>query len=103
MRDQAGSLMFRVGYERVDEPLKNLRKLYEIQELPDLEQRLAADRQGIIDNYAYLIMHNMGMSMTEKKRLILGLDFQQGKALFRKNLVLWLKERIAKCCCRRNG
>ena len=103
MRDQAGSLMFRVGYESVEEPLKNLRKLYEIQELPDLEQRLAADRQSIIDNYAYLIMHNMGMPMTEKKRLILGLDSQQGKALFRKNLMLWLKERIAKCCSRRKG
>ena len=98
MRDQAGSLMFRVGYESVEEPLKNMRKLYEIQKLPDLEQRLADDRQKTVERYAYLIMHNYGMPMAEKKRLILALDAQTGKVLYRKNRLLWLKERISRCC-----
>lgn len=96
MRDRDGSLMFRVGYESVEEPLKNLRKLYEIQRLPDLEQRLASDREKIVSNYAYLIMHNAGMSMAEKKRLILALDTQNGKDLYRKNRTLFAKERISR-------
>lgn len=97
MRDQDGSLMFRVGYESVEEPLKNLRKLYEITGLAgrELEDRLAADRQQQIESYAYLITHNAGMSGKEKKRLILALDAVQGKALYRRNRILYIKERIA--------
>lgn len=94
MRDQDGSLMFRVGYESVEEPIKNLRKLYEILELSDLEQRLENDRAKLLENYAYLIMHNAGMPKKEKKRLILALDAQQGKALYKKNRSLYFKEQI---------
>ena len=94
MRDRDGSLMFRVGYESVEEPLKNLRKLYEIQGIPDLEQRLAADREKTVGSYAYLIMHNAGMPMTEKRRLILALDKAQGRRYYRQNLILYFKERI---------
>lgn len=96
MRDQDGSLMFRVGYESVEEPLKNLRKLYEIQRIPDLEQRLAADREKTANNYAYLIMHNAGMPMAEKKRLILALDPRNGKKLYRKNRNLYTKEQVSR-------
>ena len=97
MRDQDGSLMYRVGYESVEEPLKNLRKLYEILGLTgeELENRLSADRQKQIESYAYLIMHNAGMAMKEKKRLILALDKNQGPALYRSNRLLYIKERIA--------
>lgn len=94
MRDQDSSLMFRVGYESVEEPLKNLRKLYEIQGIPDLEQRLADDRTRTVNNYAYLIMHNAGMPLAEKRRLILALDPQVGKTLYCKNLILYIKERF---------
>lgn len=98
MRDQDGSLMFRVGYESVEEPLKNLRKLYEIMGLSgeQLETRLALDRQKQIESYAYLIMHNAGMARKEKKRLILALDEVQGRGLYQRNLLLYLKEKIAK-------
>ena len=96
MRDQDGSLMFRVGYESVEEPLKNLRKLYEIQGVPDLEERIAADRKKTVSNYAYLIMHNAGMPLKEKKQLILALDPQKGNELFRNNRILFLKERISR-------
>lgn len=96
MRDQDGSLMFRVGYESIDEPIKNLRKLYEILDLTDLEQRLAEDRSKLLENYAYLIMHNAGMPGKEKKRLILALDPANGKALYKKNRALYIKEKIAR-------
>lgn len=97
MRDQDGSLMFRVGYESVEEPLRNLGKLYAVMGLSKEEQdkRLQADRQKQIESYAYLIMHNAGMSRKEKKRLILALDAAQGGTLYRKNSILFLKEKIA--------
>ena len=96
MRNQGGSLMFRVGYESVEEPLKNLRKLYEIMGVADLEERLADDRKKTIENYAYLIMHNAGMPLKEKKRLILALDANQGKRLYRTNRMVYLKERVSR-------
>ena len=96
MRDQDGSLMFRVGYESVEEPLKNLQKLYEIMGLSadELEARLAADRQKQINTYAYLIMHNAGMAFSEKRKLIFSLDEEQGTRLFFKNTVDIAKERV---------
>jgi glycosyltransferase involved in cell wall biosynthesis len=96
MRDQDGSLMFRVGYESVEEPLKNLRKLYEIMEIPDIEERLGQERQKTLENYAYLIMHNAGMPMKEKKRLILALDPNQGKRLYKSNRLLYFKEQLVR-------
>lgn len=100
MRDQDGSLMFRVGYESVEEPLKNLRKLYQIMELSNVEQRLAEDRRKTVNSYAYLIMHNAGMPLKEKKRLILALDPQDGKKLYSVNRTLYLKERISRLLSR---
>ena len=98
MRDQDGSLMFRVGYESVEEPLKNLRKLYSVMGISDeeAEQRLRLDRQKQIESYAYLIMHNAGMTHKEKKRLIMALDHAQGKKLYSSNLILLWKERVLK-------
>lgn len=97
MRDQAGSLMFRVGYESVEEPLRNLRMLYALMGMaPDeIEAAFATDRRRQIELYAYLIFHNVGMSMKEKKRLILALDEQTGKALYRKNRSVYIKEQLA--------
>ena len=96
MRDQDGSLMFQVGRESVEEPLINLRKMYQIMGYSDeaLESRLVHDRQTQIESYAYLIMHNAGMSLREKRRRILALDAQQGPELLRRNRTLFLKERI---------
>lgn len=98
MRDQEGSLMFRVGYESVEESLKNLHKLYMLMGLPqeELESRLAQDRRKQTELYAYLIMHNAGMAHREKKRLILRLDAARGRTLYRDNIVMLWKERILK-------
>ena len=96
MRDQKGALMYRVGYEGVEEPLKNLRELYRILGKTDeeIEQILIAERQRQLEVYAYLIFHNYGMKRSEKKRLILALDEKQGKTLYKKNRCVFLKERI---------
>ncbi|MGN0383578.1 MAG: glycosyltransferase family 2 protein [Eubacterium sp.] len=98
MRDQEDSLMFKVGLESVEEPLKNLRSLYELvgydKEL--IKKNIASDRQKQIELYAYLIMHNAGMDKKEKKRLILALDTENGQALYRKNRKIYFKEKISK-------
>ena len=96
MRDQAGSLMFRVGYESIDEPLKNLRTIYELLELSeeDIDEIMVESKQSQIDIYAYLIMHNYGMALSEKRRLILKLDHEEGPRLFRQNLILFFKEKV---------
>lgn len=96
MRDQEGSLMYRVGRESVEEPLKNQRQLLSLIGLPpeQIEERIVEDRAKIIGNYAYLIMHNVGMKRSEKKRLILALDEAKGKELFKQNEVVYIKEKI---------
>ena len=98
MRDQETSLMFHVGYESVNESLANLKKLYELEGLSSEEiiAKIAKDKQTQIEKYAYLIMHNEGMKMGEKKRLILSLDEEQGKLLYKQNLCTYCKEKIAK-------
>lgn len=97
IRGKEGSLMYRVGYESVEEPLKNLRKLYEIldYEKDRIDSLIEAEHQRQIELYAYLIFHNSGMKQGEKKRLILQLDEVQGKKLYQKNKLLFYKERIA--------
>lgn len=97
IRGISGSLMYRVGYESVEEPLKELRTLYEIMGVSENEinKLMIEERQKQIEMYAYLIYHNAGMKEQEKKRLILGLDPVQGKELYKKNRILFYKERIA--------
>lgn len=96
MRDQDGSLMYRVGYESVEEPLKNLKKLYELMGLDrnEIETRVQEARQKQIQLYAYLIMHNAGMSRKEKKRLILALDSNRRQELYKRNRNVYIKERV---------
>lgn len=96
MRDQDNSLMYRVGYESVEEPLKNLKKMYEIMgmEEKEIENRIEKERSRQIELYAYLIMHNAGMSNREKKKLILALNENMGRDLYRRNQNVYMKEKI---------
>ncbi len=91
------SAMFRVGLEGVEEPLKNLRSLYEIigYEKAEIEEKLIKDRMRMIANYAYMIVHNQGMSWKKKKKLIYSLDSNNASFLYRRNKRLYYKERIA--------
>lgn len=98
MRDQKGSLMYHIGYEGIEEPLKNLKQMYIImgKQGEEIQKFLRIQRQHQIELYAYLIIHNYGMHLREKRQLILQLDSEQGRILFRRNLILYCKERIKK-------
>lgn len=98
MRDQDGSLMYKVGLESVEEPLKNLRSLYELigYSKNKIKESIDSDRKKQVNLYAYLIMHNAGMKMKEKKRLIFSLDSQNGKILYKNNRNIYYKEKISK-------
>ena len=105
MRDQDGSLMFRVGYESVEEPLRNLAKMYEIMgmQFESIKEIIEEERKKQIRLYAYLIMHNAGMKLNEKKRLIYSLSSESGRYLFCKNLILFIKERIYQLLMKRRN
>lgn len=98
MRDQNGSLMYQVGNESIEEPLKNLRSLYEIIGLSneETEKRLSQDREKQVKLYAYLILHNAGMSLKQRKKLVYNLDSVQGKKLYKKNRNILIKEKLSK-------
>mgnify|MGYP002793409967 CR=1 FL=1 len=97
MRDQAESLMYRVGYESIEEPIKNLKLLYEIKgyTLNEIDRVLKLEREKQKELYAYLIFHNAGMSYSEKKKLILALDQTDGRKLLKKNRILFFKEKFS--------
>lgn len=95
MRDQENSLMFRVGYEKIENLIVNIKLLFKLTSLSPQRQMEEVNqrKEKLINNQAYLIFHNHSMSFKEKKHLILCLD--NGKKLFRENLNLYYKERIA--------
>lgn len=96
MRDQESSLMYHVGYESVDEPIENLRLLYELSGMQrdEIKEILMQKRKSVVELYSYLIMHNAGMKRKEKKKLILQLDLEKGLDLYRKQYSLYWKEKI---------
>ena len=98
MRDQPGSLMYRMGTERMEEAIINLAAMYRLGGLSEdgIEERMMEEREKQKGLYAYLIMHNMGMPFRQRRELILQLDHKQGKQLFWKNLVLFLKEQAVR-------
>lgn len=97
MRDQAGSLMYQVGIDPVEERLLNMEKFYKLLGFSkqEIDIQIRQKRQAVLESQAYLIFHNIGMSIREKKKRILSLDDAQGRDLYKKNLVIYVKERIA--------
>lgn len=96
IRCSANSLMSQFGRQKLDEPLKNLEQMYTLLGMSESEkaQRLEKDRETQISLWAYLIMHNMGMRQKEKRKMILNLSPQIGRQLYRKNWILYYKERL---------
>ncbi len=90
--------MYTVGRESVEEAITNQKMLNQILDLSESESesRIEKERKRLIDLYAYLIMHNVGMKRSEKKRLIQQLDKDQGVALFKKNEKVYFKEKVKK-------
>lgn len=96
IRSSGNSLMSQFGREKIDEPLKNLERLYTLLGMSEEEkaQQLKKDYEIQIELWAYLIMHNMGMERKEKKEIILALDSQNGRNLYRRNRTIYYKERV---------
>lgn len=96
IRCSENSLMSQFGKEKFDEPLKNLERLYILLGMNEEKKarQLMEDRKAQINLWAYLIMHNIGMRSKEKKKMILALDAQDGLKLYRKNRILYYKERV---------
>lgn len=90
------SLMSRFGRESMEEPLKDLDRLYMLLGMDGQTRaaRLAEDRQALVKLRAYIIFHNVDMPRTEKKQLILAMDPENGRKLYRDNRTLYLKEQI---------
>lgn len=96
IRSSGNSLMSQFGREKIEETLKNLELLYTLigMEETEIQQQLLQDRENQLELWAYLIMHNMGMTFAEKQRRILTMDAEQGKKRYRRNLMVFWKERI---------
>lgn len=96
LRCSGNSLMSQFGREKFDETIRNLERLYTKAGMckSEIIEQLRKDRKTQIELWAYLIMHNMGMKNTEKKKLIFNLDVQNGPKLYRKNKILYYKERV---------
>ena len=94
MRINKNSLMNSVGKESVEEQLNNLKKLYELVGISEdeINQKISNERQAYEASYAYLIMHNTGMSLKEKRKYIFRINPTNGRRLFWSNYVLYLKE-----------
>lgn len=98
MRDQPGSLMYRMGTEKMDEAIQNLASMYRLMDVDEktIEEKLTREREHQKELYAYLIMHNMGMPLAQRRKLILALDELEGRRLWRENLLLFGKEKISR-------
>lgn len=96
IRCSGNSLMSQFGKEKIDEPLHNLERLYRLigMNTDEIKQRLEQDHIEQIELWGYLIMHNMGMCLKEKKKIIMSLDAEKGKDLYRKNRMIYHKERL---------
>ena len=96
IRCSGKSLMSQFGCKNLDGIVENLKLLYAQLEMSEEEriEQFTKEKESQINLWAYLIMHNVGMKNREKRKLILTLDAQQGWKLYKKNVVLYYKEKI---------
>lgn len=94
-RDNENSLMYTFDYKDVEEPLKDMKILYELSgwTKDQVQQKLQEEREKLKTQYAYFIMHSPKYSKKEKKEKIAAIG---GKALFRQMEQLFWKEKMAK-------
>lgn len=94
-RDNENSLMYTFDYHDVEEPLKDMKILYELSGwgAEKIEKALQEEREKLKTQYAYFIMHSPKYSKKEKKEKITSIG---GKALAAQMEKLFLKERIAR-------
>lgn len=98
IRDNADSLMSKVGYERIEESLLNMEALYRIMGMEEaqIQEKMLQESKEQIQVYAYIIMHSKNINNKEKKRLIYNLTKENPEKLYLEQKKLYYKERIAR-------
>lgn len=96
IRDNADSLMSKVGYERIEESLHNMELMYRIMGMEEsqIQKKMLQESKEQIQVYAYIIMHSQNIDNKEKKKLIYNLTKENPEKLYREQKKLMYKEII---------
>lgn len=97
IRDNETSLMSTFGNENIAEPLKNISLMIPLLNIGQKEQTLFYEKEKdrIVGQYAYRIMHNSNCSITKKMDLIKEIAGSTWKKWFIKLSIICVKEKIA--------
>lgn len=97
IRDNEISLMSTFGNENIAEPLKNISLMIPLLNIGQEEQTLFYEKEKdrIVGQYAYRIMHNSNCSITKKMDLLKGIAGSTWKKWFIKLSIICVKEKIA--------
>lgn len=96
-RDNQNSLMTKYGQEKIEEPLYNFQLLYELMNYSkeEIEKLIQKQRDEIIFQYGYAIIHNDKLSEKEKVRLMKENIGEGWKDSYKKNKKLLIKEKLS--------
>ena len=97
-RDNGASLATKFIDIAVEQPLQNLKKMHELTGKTSIEidEIMEMEYKKLLDNYAYAIMHASELSIKEKWRRISEISDIQGRKLYWKHKILYMKEVIRK-------
>ena len=97
IRDNEISLMSTFGNENIAEPLKNISLMIPLLNIGQEQQTLFYEKEKdrIVGQYAYRIMHNSNCSITKKMDLLKGIAGSTWKKWFIKLSIICVKEKIA--------
>ncbi len=98
IRDNENSLATRFTEIALEEPMYNLRKMYELtgKNSEEIDSILTHERKQQLMQYAYAYMHDTSLTSSEKKRKVLELPLEDSRSVYRQLKILLLKERIRK-------
>lgn len=96
-RDNETSLMSTFGDENIAEPLKNILLMSLLLDMGQEEQKLFYEKEKdrIIGQYAYRIMHNSNCSITRKIELLKEVAGSAWRKWFIKLSIIYMEEKIA--------
>ena len=97
IRDNEISLMSTFGNENIAEPLKNISLMIPLLNIGQEEQTLFYEKEKdrIVGQYAYRIMHNSNCSITKKMDLLKEIAGNAWRKWFIKLSIICVKEKIA--------
>lgn len=98
IRDNEVSLMSRFGDEKITEPLKNILLMISLLDMNPKDQKsfYNKEKEKIIGQYAYKIMHNSNYPLTKKTILLKEVAGDAWIKWFIRLTILCIKERIVK-------